>query len=316
MCLNESRQIQLIDRLTDEKIFHRPNLTDFAAFQKYRNKIIYGDLSFTSCYLWENSMHYRVRITPHAIFILGLGADHETGVYVLFNDDVPAITNEITILKNIFDSAQIPLRLECVSEADVGRICKLPFVCEVSYNDDYSDYIYDNADFTDMRGTQNKNKRHEYQRFVQRYPDAILVPGHLSDSAFRRDCQAIFDRWCTQHSCGECRFGCEKNAFERLCEIEMPERHLLGIVYDKDQPLSFGFGELLSDECVYFHMQKNAFPIEGLTYFLHSRMALQMHPTVKYINWAEDMGMEGIRRNKSKYHPIELRKKYSVLIRA
>ena len=315
MSLEVSRHIQFIDQLTAENVFHLPDIWDFAEFEKYRCKITMGDLSFTSCYLWANSMHYRIRITPHAVFVLGLGADHEIGVYTLFQDNVNLIVDDILMLRRFFADAHIPLRLECVSESDVTLLRELPFSHEVSFDENYSDYIYDNADFSDICGSRNKSKRHEYNRFARLHPDAILVQGHFSDTAVRSDCEAVFDQWCARHSCAECRFGCEKKTFERLKEIEMPNRHLLGIVYEKGQPLSFGFAELLTEECVFFHMQKNAVSIDGLSYFLHRNMALQMHPYVKMINWGEDMGLEGIRRNKSRYRPIEWRKKYSVLIK-
>ena len=315
MSLELTRYIRFIDRLTAENIFHLPECSDFAEFEKYRSKITMGDLSFTSCYLWAESMHYRVRITPHAVFVLGLGADHEIGVYVLFQENAGLIEDDLLFLKRVFAHAQIPLRLECVSESDVTLLRTLPFSLEVSYDDNYSDYIYDNAGFSDLCGSRNKNKRHEYNCFVRSYPDAVLVQGHFSDAAFRSDCEAVFDRWCERHSCAECRFGCEKKAFVRLEDIEMPDRHLLGIVYAAGLPLSFGFGERLTEDCVFFHVQKNAVPVNGLSYFLHRNMARQMHPDVQYINWGEDMGLEGIRRNKSRYHPIEWRKKFSVLIR-
>ena len=31
------------------------------------------------------------------------------------------------------------------------------------------------------------------------------------------------------------------------------------------------------------------------------------------MNWCEDMGLEGLRQNKLKYHPCELQRKYQVL---
>ncbi len=315
MSHDESRLIHFINQLTANNIFHYPALTDFAEFEKYRGKMIYGDLSFTSCYLWAENMLYRIRITPDAVFVLGLGADRNIGVYVLFKEHAHLIEEDIRYLKKLFDQAHIPLMLECLSEADAARLLEMPFICEVSYDDDFSDYIYDNSEFAQVQGAQNKNKRHEYHRFEQCHPEAVFVRGAIDDEAARKDCRAVFEEWCRHHSCSECRFGCEKKAFERLSSIGMPDRHLLGMVYEKGQPLSFGFGEIISEEYVFFHMQKNAQPVDGLTYYLHCNMARQMHPQVKYINWGEDMGMEGIRRNKSKYHPIELRKKYSMLIR-
>ena len=40
----------------------------------------------------------------------------------------------------------------------------------------------------------------------------------------------------------------------------------------------------------------------------------QAHTTGAVKNLADMLGLEGIRRNKSRYHPVEWRKKYSVLI--
>ncbi|MDD6395491.1 MAG: phosphatidylglycerol lysyltransferase domain-containing protein [Firmicutes bacterium] len=311
----ESEQIRFINKLTDEGIFHEPVSEDFAEFEKYSKKTMFGDLSFTSCYIWEESMHYRVRITPHAIFILFTDIDGDVDIYVLSEENKPLPPDEITLLKNHFDKANVPLQFECVSESDLALFREYPFEYEVSFDDNFSDYIYDNADFISLEGKRNRTKRHEYHRFTQRHPNAIFIPCNLNDMTARCDCELIFDKWCAGHSCGDCLFGCERKAFSRLNDIYDPEKHIVGVVRENDIPISFGFGEFISDECVFFHIQKNHEPIDGLTYFLHRNMAERMHPNVKYINWGEDMGLEGIRRNKSRYHPIELKRKYKVRIK-
>lgn len=311
----ESEQIRLINKLTAEGLFHMPVSEDFAEFEKYRSKIVFGDLSFTACYMWMHSMHYRVRTTPHAIFILCIGIDHELVVYALFENKSPLPLNEIFLLKNYFDMADMPLQFDCVSEFDLALFREYPLECEVSFDDDFSDYIYDNIDFITLEGKRNKTKRHEYNRFTQSHPNAIFTPCSLSDRDVRRDCEIIFDKWCANHSCYECMFGCERKAFSRLNDIYDCQKHIVGIVRENGLPISFGFGEFISDGCVFFHIQKNTEPLDGLTYFLHRNMAEYMHPNVKYINWGEDMGLEGIRCNKSRYHPIELKRKYKVKIK-
>lgn len=311
----ESEQISFINKLTAEGVFNEPVSEDFAEFEKYRRKIVFGDLSFTACYMWEKSMHYRVRKTPHAIFILCIGIDHEVDIYALFEDNAPFPLDEIILLKNHFDKANMPLQFECVSESDLALFSEYLLEYEVSFDDDFSDYIYDNTDFIALKGKRNKNKRHEYDRFIKKHPDAIFTPCNLNDINARRDCEFIFDKWCAARSCDDCLFGCERKAFSRLNDIYIPEKHIVGIVRENDMPISFGFGDFISDECVFFHIQKNSEPIDGLTYFLHRNMAEHMHPNVKHINWGEDMGLEGIRRNKSRYHPIELKRKYKVRIK-
>lgn len=309
---NRSTQIMFIDKLTAEGLFHEPVSTDIAEFEKYRSKIVFGDLSFTACYMWMNSMHYRVRTTPHALFIIGIGIDGEMAVYTLFDSDTDPLMKEILLLKKTFDESGFDFQIECVSESELEILRTLPFEWQVSFDCDFSDYIYDNTDFITLEGKRNKTKRHEYDRFIQRHPAATFTQCDFNDINARRDCEFIFDKWCSYRNCDECLFGCEKKAFMRLGDIYDSKDHILGLVHENGIPLSFGFGDFISDECVFFHTQKNSEHMDGLTYFLHRSMAEQMHPNAEYINWGEDMGLEGIRHNKSRYHPIELRRKYKV----
>ena len=307
--------LKFIRDLTDAGLFHPPLPSDWASFEKYRHNMLFGDLSFTSFYIWTRTMHYRIRITSGGILVIGLDTNRDIVIYVLAQGDIRPIDIELAGLYRIFRENGIAMRIECVSESELQYFSGLSFNTEVSYDDRFSDYIYDNSEFIALDGRRNKTKRHEYSRFVKHHPYAALVSGSLHDQKVRSDCENIFDRWCQTHRCKDCVFGCEKEAFARMCDIFDNSRNLLGIVYDGDCPISFGIGELLTDDCVFFHIQKNAAPIEGLTYYLHREMALRMHPNPKYINWGEDMGLEGIRRNKSRYAPVELRRKYTLLIR-
>lgn len=309
---DRSTQITFIDKLTAEGLFHEPVSSDFAEFEKYRSKIVFGDLSFTACYMWSKSMHYRIRTTEAAIFIIGICIDGEMAVYILFNEASDSLLHEILLLKRHFDDSGFTFQIECVSEQELKALLTLPLKFEILFDDDFSDYIYDNTDFLTLNGKLNKTKRHEYDRFIRNHPDAVFTPCSPSDVSTFRDCKLIFDSWCSHRSCDDCLFGCEKKAFARTSDIFDSRKHIIGIVHENGTPLSFGFGDFISDECVFFHTQKNAGQMDGLTYFLHRNMAEYMHPNAKYINWGEDMGIEGIRRNKSRYHPIELRRKYKI----
>ena len=60
-----------------------------------------------------------------------------------------------------------------------------------------------------------------------------------------------------------------------------------------------------------YYFQKNASKIRGLMYWLNRQMLLDW-PDIKYFNLGEDMGIKGIREDKSSLRPVELKKKYTV----
>ena len=280
---------------------------DFCDYQKY---IKHPDLTYSLLYAWEPEYSYRIKILCGNPVIVGFEIPGQ-----LFFSVIPVhaetLLESVQTAAELFRQFQVDVTLKYISSEYVNLFERKGF--ELTFHPDFSDYIYVVHDFIDTVGNQNKGKRHEYQNITKRY--AIRRYEDMSESNYE-DMLTIFDQWCQSRSCALCVWGCEKKAFLRLMELvhQYPEDYCCGIVYLDHVPMSFGIAEKINQEWVAYHVQKNAMSVNGLTYYLHHCMALK-HMEIPYINWGEDMGIEGLRVNKQKYHPYRMEHKYQICFR-
>lgn len=296
--LNISSQL---DRLGFIKISDFPP-DKFYPYQKHTN---ISDLAYSLLYAWELDFMYRIKIVCQNPVIAGFDMSGQ-----LFFSVIPVSENSliqtVNTVSDMFSELGTDFCLKYVSDN-----CKDLFAqngINLTYNLDFSDYIYTSAEFINTDGKKNSSKRHEYNSIPKNYP----IHRYESISAKNQDdFVKIFCAWCDGYSCDECICGCEKRAFLRLFELvkQYPDNYYGGIVYLDNVPMSFGIAEKINENYVCYHVQKNAVPISGLTYYLHYNMALE-HTDVPYINWGEDMGIAGLRFNKQKYHPSRMENKY------
>ena len=63
----------------------------------------------------------------------------------------------------------------------------------------------------------------------------------------------------------------------------------------------------------YIHVEKANPEIRGLYNVMNQQFLIHEFPNVSRINREDDMGLEGLRKSKLSYNPIELVKKYSII---
>ncbi len=303
----ETHIILQLEELGFVKISDFP-MEDFVPFQR---GIAISDLSYALLYAWETDYLYRIRIINGNPVIVGFDVPG-----TLFFSVIPVhagtLMQTVEEMIGILSAFGVDFLMKYIAAEDVPLFEEKGF--RVEYSADFSDYVYDAAEFVNLNGKKNSSKRHEYNRFVHQNPDcryADMTPENDEDT------KKIFDKWCAEHSCAECIWGCERNAYLRLLELvrRYPAHYCGGIVYLGNEPVSFGIAERINDRCVCYHVQKNAVSAGGLTYFLHYHMALR-HTDIPLINWGEDMGLEGLRANKQKYHPSHMEVKYEIRFHA
>ncbi|MBE6612700.1 MAG: DUF2156 domain-containing protein [Ruminococcaceae bacterium] len=300
---NQPERLRKLEQLGFIKISDFPVMK----YLPYQEHIRQSDLAYSLLYAWEFAFGYRIRVISENPVITGFNS--EGGLFFSVIPCQPesfmdTVDEAVSLLKGI----EPGLMLKYIHEPEARALEARGFA--VSYSLDYSDYIYKADEFVSIAGKKNNSKRHEYNRMAQNVPAPRYCD--LEPEQFE-DVRRVFSDWCSEHSCSECIWGCEKNACLRLLEhaARYPERFIAGAVYLEGVPRSFGIAERINQDCVCYHVQKNSIAAGGLTYYLHHHMACR-HLDVPYINWGEDMGIMGLRFNKQKYHPCAMEHKYEI----
>ena len=78
------------------------------------------------------------------------------------------------------------------------------------------------------------------------------------------------------------------------------------IVYVDKLPAAVAAGFNLNYDTVDCSLQKNCMEIQGLTYYIRREYAKSRPENVRYFNWEEDLGINGLRRAKKLMQPCRM----------
>ena len=296
-------------KILEERYAFRPfRPEDRRMVERYSGESIFFDLSFTNFWAWDQMFHYRWRIIGDTLTVVYITLD-QVPAAILLPGPSRDLRTAAAVVRDAFAHLGHPAVFEYVPEAWLPLYEKIGWELEVFSHRDWSDYVYQVADFVNLEGGVNKSKRREL-KLVEARGGAVFRP--LTEVPFD-DMLKVFDRWCGWHECTQCFFGCERQAFARLREIWDRRSYYGGVVLLDGEPVAFALGETLGG-CACYSFQKNTENLRGLTYFLSYHCALLPgHPPM--LNWCEDMGLEGLRINKLRYRPSEIVRKYTVTLR-
>lgn len=305
-----------VDELRLYQEFRPVGKDSAAAFRPFQGKCVFGDTTFTLFYIWQDRFHYAYRFIGDTLVVLEYGInDHLTCILLPGGGtDIAPIISE---LFGLFQHSGLPLYLGYVSEdglpAYIQAALQLRRELIIHSTFDDSDYIYDTESFLALTGGRNKGKRGDLNALLREFPGIHMVSHDEASRDLRQVCTGLFDQWCSVRDCRDCFYGCEKKAFLRFWDIYDPARHHVGVGYADGYPVSFAISEEINPEMDCYYFQKNALRTRGLTYWLNREMALE-RTHIKYINLGEDMGLPGLRTDKTGLHPTGFGTKFTVKI--
>ncbi len=180
------------------------------------------------------------------------------------------------------------------------------FDISYEYDRDFSDYVYT---LEDHRGILNKKKmRNAYHHFLHTYhPECVPITNENKIFCY----EFLNKRWCNEHTCKECLYGCLLIATKRYVEI-FEELGLMGFII-KVQEEMVGYAVVgIEKDVLAFHFTKTLHTLRGINEYSHIMVNTLYGDHLKAINCAEDMGKEGIRKYKERLAPYFLQHKYTV----
>lgn len=283
-------------------------------FIPYRLCNTFADTTFSMLYSWNEEFDYHIKEYDGAIAVIDTNKSGKISCMVIMKNDFKYLEKLICDLYEISKNNKQGLVIEYVSENDIEKYISaakgMGLNIDISTDEIYDDYVYKTEDYINMSGNSNKRKRGGYNYFIRNYSDLKCLD-YTEDMYC--DVMKIFDEWCKCHECRNCFYGCEKIGLERFIKIYDENTAHINVLYSKETPLSFIVCEKINDDTISCYFQKNAVRIRGLTYYLSRETALKSR-NIKYINLGEDMGIAGLREDKSSLHPAFMLKKYTLII--
>lgn len=170
------------------------------------------------------------------------------------------------------------------------------------------DYMYLSESLSTLKGKKLHGKRNHINKILKEHPDYIY--DELT-SAHYEECIALYDEWCMDHKEVTITQYDERTSVERAL-LNLEELGLTGGCIRIGGVLkAFTVGEqVISGHMSQIHIEKAAKDIDGLYPLINQKYVQEHCIQTMYINREEDMGLEGLRKAKSSYHPAKFCEKY------
>lgn len=182
---------------------------------------------------------------------------------------------------------------------------------------DNHDYILSVNDLVEFRTNKYRGKKNLLNRFNRTYGEnSRALELDLNNKQVIEDINKVLERWKTSRGKGADEVNDEFIAIEKaLHNHSLLDVRAFGI-YNSNTLIAFTLFEILPNKVAVIHFDKADVAYEGVFEHLKHNFAKHLAKLeVATINYEQDLGIEGLRKAKEAYHPINYIKKYTVTLK-
>lgn len=181
---------------------------------------------------------------------------------------------------------------------------------------DNHDYILETDGIIKLKGGKYRGKKNFINRFMRNYPKHQIVILDLKNPQTQKEIYTLFSNWAIKQKKTEKETEIEQKAIRRLLESAIYfNLHALGIYID-NKMIGFSINEVAHSHHGVIHFEKADTTYEGIfSYIKHQTAKHLSEKGCAYINYEQDLGIEGLRKAKKQWHPIGYLKKYSISLK-
>jgi hypothetical protein len=291
------------------------NFQDFTTdyrqkFQKYTQNCEYRscDLAFANLFVWK--FYYSTQTAENENFIF-IRYWYHGKLYFMLPIGEGDLKKAMELIMENAANEQQPFRLQGLSPKMRENIEKI-FPDKFSYfsNRDYFDYIYLREDLATLAGKKFQPKRNHINQFFRNFPNHEFFK--ISQDIIPQ-CLAL--EWLWQSKNGnpqesaalEAERRAITTAFENFQQLD-----LQGIALKvNNQIVAFTYGSPIN-RCVFdIAAEKADTAITGAYSIINNEFAKQIPKNFIFLNREEDLGLEGLRKAKLSYQPVEILEKFT-----
>jgi hypothetical protein len=264
-----------------------------------------SEFSFPNLYLFREIHRYEILHIPHEFFLSGLSYDNRPFIMPMINPG-KAGKQFLSEMKELLFNGEwdfifpVPEEwLGCFNEREFNRTC----------NPDDSDYLFLTENFKNYPGKKLHKKKNRLNQFLRNHEPLLLplTPEIIPEAL------DVLDLW-QESSSKEITSNDYKQCREALEMLQ-----ILGLTgamaYADGKPAGFLLGEPLNRDTFTIHFAKADTRFSGVYQFLFSRFSVDFCPEFRYLNLEQDLGNEGLRKNKNSYRPDMMAHKYRISLK-
>ena len=292
--------------ITDKKLFDE-------YFHKYPPEI--SEFTFTNLFMWRNYYNFLfMEFKEHIILFSNdylknrkkpINSDSKD--YIYFFPPIGPSPDKIIIelfenLGNI-EIHRVPEDI-CEKLTEIEKFNNLNLVCLEDRNN--WDYVYNKDEILNLAGNKYRQNRRWLQKFLTNYNyDFKLLTENLIEKS-----KELQLEWCVMRACTEDEsLEAEQEAIYEALNNFSTLGFNGGLLCVDDKCAAYTFGEMLNNKTLVIHIEKAHMEYDGAYQAINNLFLKNCCADTIYVNREQDLGIEGLRRAKESYKPLNMVKK-------
>ena len=278
--------------------FHPVSLSDRDLFSQHYQSYpqVHSDNTFTNMFCWNDYAHYRYAFRDGCI-VLSSTIDGRTRFRPPIGPHRPELLAEVLALAAKSNEEHPLVILDPDSRDWIA--CLYP---DLLFEADrrYFDYLYLARDLAELPGSRYQTIRHQLNKFQKTCQPQVEAIGEQNMDEIRD----FLDLWCDWKDCdSDPVLSSEEEAMRRALDF-YEELGLSGIAIRAEGKIgAISLFEGLNQDTALVHFEKGLPDCKGIYRAINAEAARILARDYTYINRESDMGVQGIREAKMRYHP-------------
>lgn len=268
----------------------------------------YSDFNFISLWSWNINDEMRLSIFNGNLIVKF--NDYITGkpfLSFIGKNKIPETASGlISFSKKNYDADSLKL----VPEEIAKILGQSEFT--ISPDADSHDYVFTVEHLGNMHNWPKHQSSKGIEKFLKLHPDYVVKISSINEIP-KNEYRKMFSEWAKSKDIKDVFESNEYKAFERFLEIDNKNIYFVSL-YKTDQLIGFTAYEITSKDYAVAHFSKANTKHHSAIYDIlnwEEAKALK-EKGVKYYNWEQDLGIEGLRRSKKKYNPSYFLNKFII----
>ena len=304
-------------KLTFNKIppfpeFKKLELNDKEVVESFiKNQPPYSDYNFVS--LWSYNTQEKIALSNLNDNLVIKFQDYLSNEFFLSFIGNKKLTQTIDSLLESAKKQKVLPVLKLIPEHNILDEINLKSKYLIEEDMDNFDYILSVDDLIEMKGHKFRGRRNFVNRFKKSHRKHLITELDLNSLGVKKEIENLFFHW--EKQMGKSRRETENEllALRRLLESSHKfALHAIGI-YVSDKLIAFSIEEIVQYNHSMIHFEKADTAFVGIYQYLKYLTAGYLKEKgVRFINYEQDLGLEGLRRAKRAYNPVRFLKKYII----
>lgn len=269
----------------------------------------YSDFNFTSLISWSGEDTYISELNGNLIIKF---RDYITNEPFYTFIGTSKVNQTIKTLLKESEKNGLHPKLKLISEAVLKANPKILERYHIEEDRDNFDYIYLLAEAREFKGNRFRDKRHFVNRFKRLYQSSYkLLDLSLPEAA--KEILNLFHHWQKLKKKTDSEVKNEFLAIKKVLQLAKDLNLICLGIYVHKTLIAFSINEILADGYTMNLFEKADTTYHGIFPYLRNITATYLFEQGgKFLNYEQDLGIEGLRKSKMSYNPHAFLKKYTI----